>query len=176
MDEAGADRRATITLVPCLASADDRADDAVFVDPPHPGHAAMADDNTASRVDGDVARVVEVGLLSRAVVAPVSAGTVAGDPPDDAGNRIDGPDPLVPAIGQVDLTVRGDVHRFDAVEESAGCQPAVVDARAAKERGDDAVGAIVTPRAPGAVAPDDGAVGVGPDAALHRVAAGHRSV
>ena len=121
---------------------------------------------------------LESQLACAALVSPTTVGAADGDAPlrDKT---------LVVWVAPANLTQSGGsaltvndttIDRFDAVEESAGCQPAVVDARAAKERGDDAVGAIVTPRAPGAVAPDDGAVGVGPDAALHRVAAGHRSV
>ena len=50
-DETGTDRRPSISFVPGLPGADYGANDAVFVDPTHPRHATMTDDDPTPRVD-----------------------------------------------------------------------------------------------------------------------------
>ena len=92
------------------------------------------------------------------------------------GVGIDRSDALVPAVSQIDMTVCSDVHRLDAVQECVGGDFAVVNTRAAQDRGDDAGGTVKAPCSTGAITPQHGAIRVCPDAALHRVATRHRPV
>ena len=174
-DHAGADRRPAVALVPRLANPAYGADRPAGVDHADVVMAVVGDGGLSLRADRHVGGVAQVGAGRRAAVAPVGAGAVAGDGADRAAG-VDAADALVPAVGKVDRAVGRDVDAGRAAQVSAGRRRAVADAGPAQHGGDGAGSAVVPAEPAGAVAPEHGAVRVGPDARLNGVAAGPAAV
>ena len=112
------------------------------------------------------------GLGRQAFVAPVGPATVASYSLDYPRPEVDGPDPLVPDISEVDATFESSAYAARPSNESIPRRSAVIDRDAAQGCCHDTSGAIVPAQPAGTVAPKDGAVRVGPYAGLARVTAG----
>ena len=168
--QAGTGRRSAVPLVPLEAGSCDGVHDPVLVDAAEVAVAGVGDDDPSPRIDGDIVRIAQTGLGRRAPVAPVRPRAVAGHRADEAAGGIDSPDSLVEEIGEVDVAVRSHPDSGGGGQESLFRRLAVVDAGSAQGGGHDTCFPVVPAQPPGAVAPEHGAVRVGEDAGLDRVA------